>query len=166
MIKSLPPLDISAAVIDPQIEIAALKELLQTRIDETIRQIEAALQDHSMTLIMYLTAQAPLAKLETEQSAFPQVETGRSIRVFFRLGQQYPVPASVRLSHQLTFTGEANTYVEASFQIDTDPTVTYYHGHASDTDSVREVILKKAPEIFALMVRRISETTDEKLVGE
>lgn len=160
----LSPPDINAVGVDPQAEIAALKELLQTRINETIRQIESALQDHSMTLIMYLRAQADLAGLENERSAFPQVETGRSIRVFFRLGQQYPVPVSARLNHQLTFTGEANTYVEASFQIDTDSTVTYYRSHASDTDSIREVILKKAPEIFGLMVRRIREATEEKLI--
>jgi len=149
--------------LDPQSEVAALRELLRTRVSRTIRRIEEALQHNSMMLVRYLNVQSDAAGLENERSAYPQVDTGRSIRVMTRVGQQYPIKVSARLEHLLTFSGAANTYVEAAYKIDSDPLTIYYHGHAADTDCVRDEMLKKAPELFALMVRHIREATEQQL---
>lgn len=148
---------------DPERELEALEELLRTRISATARRIEEVLQEYSMALIRVLRAQADAADLENERSAYPQVGVGRSIRVTFRIGRQYPVRVSARLEHQLTFAGEANTYVEAAYKIDEDPFTIYYRGHASDTDRAGDEMLSKAPELFALLVRRLRDETERLL---
>jgi serine/threonine protein kinase len=157
---------------DPDSEVTALREMLRSRIDQTVLLIEDAWQGHSMELMGTLKNLARQGEFEFEMSAFATASTGKYVDVRFRLGKRYPIRVDVFLDHRIRFEGEASTYAEALYRItdgaqSVDDQATdysqYYKDHAANTDGLRDEINRKAPEMMALLVRALREKMERRL---
>lgn len=163
-------------IINPQVkqeksstypnDISALQDLFQTKIVESIQQIENNLLFASKELQKRLYNRAVSIGLTASAwaSGPTVVEAGRAVEFFLRFNRQNTKDPHVDLLHRVEVTEKTYSFVHASYKVDSEKTE-YYSGPAADIERLNEELENHTEEMF-MQVARIFQQKFKQLLAD
>lgn len=151
-------------LVNYQPEVDAIRELLQSTIAESMRQIEESIYSVSRKLLQQVSVMANEVGLGI--STGDHIDFGHYALCHFSLHVPRRGISSEKLSHRVELEGPARALVAASYQLgqgSESKSVIYYRGPAADTERLEEEVLGHVDEMFKIVAADLRERLEKAI---